>query len=88
MEVENLTALAQATADDDPLAALAAAAQVRKEMARVEAALVRRARNQGATWVELAAVLGTSKQAVHKKYGGRGRLGTVQDFPDSRAQMD
>ncbi len=36
--------------------------------------LVRRARNQGATWEQIAAALGVTKQAVHKKYGGRGLL--------------
>ncbi|GGA63014.1 hypothetical protein GCM10011490_11910 [Pseudoclavibacter endophyticus] len=45
--------------------------RVRGEMERVEAVLVRRARNAGVTWAEIAAVLGVSKQAVHKKHGGR-----------------
>lgn len=44
-------------------------------MERVEAVLVRRARSQGATWVEIAAALGVPKQAIHKKYGGRGWFG-------------
>ncbi|MGW2161450.1 hypothetical protein [Nonomuraea sp. NPDC001699] len=37
-----------------------------------EAVAVRRARTQGDHWTEIAAALGISKQAVHKKYGGRG----------------
>ena len=75
MDVEQLTALARATAGDDPLVGLDAVGQVRKEMERMEAVLVRRARNGGATWVQIAAALGVSKQAVHKKYGGRGLFG-------------
>lgn len=61
--------------DDDPLGALRATATVNAEMSRQEAALVRRARVAGATWLEIAGALGVSKQAVHKKYGGRfGRI--------------
>ena len=62
--------------DDDPLRALHAAAAVNAEMERQQAALVRRARVRGATWVQIAQALGVSKQAVHKKYGG-GRLSRV-----------
>jgi transcriptional regulator with XRE-family HTH domain len=36
---------------------------------------VRRARARGLTWQEIAASLGVSRQAVHKKYGGRPLLG-------------
>lgn len=67
--------LALATADEDPLTALAATAQLRREAERLETVLVRWARNRGKTWTEIAAVLGISKQAVHKKYGGRGLFG-------------
>jgi hypothetical protein len=76
MDVEQLAMLARATANEDPLVGLDAVVQVRKEMERVEASLVRRARNQGATWVSIAAVLGVSKQAIHKKYGGHGLFGS------------
>ncbi|MGH8774338.1 MAG: hypothetical protein ACRDWI_03930 [Jiangellaceae bacterium] len=74
MDVERLTDLARATAGERPLTGLDAVAQIRREMERTEAVLVRRARNDGATWAEIAAILGISKQAVHKKYGGRGLL--------------
>lgn len=70
-----LTTLAEAAAQDDPLTALAAAGQLRRELERREAVLVRKARNAGVTWAEIAAVLNVSKQAVHKKYGGRGPFG-------------
>lgn len=33
-----------------------------------EAAAVRRARNNGLTWEQIAVDLGVTKQAVHKKY--------------------
>ncbi|WP_129670068.1 hypothetical protein [Phytoactinopolyspora endophytica] len=75
MDVAQLTALARATADDDPMTGLAATAQIRMEMERMESVLVRRARNKGTTWTEIAAALGVSKQAVHKKHGGRGLFG-------------
>lgn len=71
MEVTELTALARAAGDDDPYAALRAAAELRRGAERMEAQLVRRARNQGMSWAEVAAQLGLSKQAVHRKYGGR-----------------
>jgi hypothetical protein len=74
-----LTTLAEAAAQDDPLTALAAAGQLRRELERREAVLVRRARNAGTTWAEIAAVLNVSKQAVHKKYGGRGLFGGSRD---------
>lgn len=70
-----MTALARATGDDDPRAALRAAAELRRASERMEAQLVRRARVRGLSWAEVAAELGVSKQAVHRKYGGRGLLG-------------
>lgn len=75
MDAEELTSLAAATADEDPLAGLGSVARLRAETERIEAVLVRRARNDGATWPQIAAALGVSKQAVHKKHGGRGLSG-------------
>jgi AraC-like DNA-binding protein len=75
VEVSELTALALATGDEDPRAALRAAAELRRASERMEERLVRRARNQGLSWAEVASQLGVSKQAVHRKYGGRGVLG-------------
>ena len=72
MDVERLTAMVQEAAADSPLTGLEATVQVRAELERLEAVLVRRARNRGATWAQIAAALGVSKQAVHKKYAGRG----------------
>ena len=71
MEVDDLTTLARAAGDDEPRAGLSAAARLRRELERVEAVHVRRARNAGLTWEEIAGALGVTRQAVHKKYGGR-----------------
>lgn len=76
MDDEQLATLARTTGADDPLVGLDATVRLRREMERVEAVLVRRARNQGSTWAEIAEVLGVSKQAIHKKYGGKGLFGS------------
>ena len=65
------------TFDDGPAGAdgvlgeLAAVRETRRELERREAALVRRARNEGIVWEQIAASLGVSKQAVHRRYAGR-----------------
>ena len=56
---------------DDPAVALRACAELRRELEREEELLVQRARVAGLSWVEIAACLGVTKQAVHKKYAGR-----------------
>ena len=57
--------------DDNPLKALHAVSEMRAELDRHEATLVRRARNLGMGWQMIATALGVSRQAVHKKYGRR-----------------
>ncbi len=67
-----LTGLAAEADDPDPLTALRAVAELRRQLDRTEAVAVRRARVQGGVlWTDIADALGVSKQAVHKKYGGR-----------------
>ncbi len=66
-----MSALVQQAGDEDPLRALTAVAELHREVNRTEAALVRRARVSGASWEQIARVLGVSRQAVHKKYRGR-----------------
>lgn len=63
--------LTSAAGDDDPLKALSAVSEMRTELDRHEATLVRRARNLGMGWQMIATALGVSRQAVHKKYGRR-----------------
>lgn len=48
--------------------ALAAVAELHREVNRAEAAVVRRARPRAASWAQIARVLGVSRQPVHKKY--------------------
>lgn len=67
-EEDRLRMLAGATGGDDPGQALRAAAELRRESDRRIAALVRRARNAGLSWVAIADALGVSKQAVHRRY--------------------
>ncbi|NGO72168.1 helix-turn-helix domain-containing protein [Streptomyces boncukensis] len=71
MGSDQLTELARRAGDDDPVAALTAVAEMRRELERQEAVLVRRARAQGTSWAQIAEALGVSRQAVHKKHGGR-----------------
>ena len=53
---------------DDTLSALRRLSIERRELARREAALVRRARNEGIVWEQIAACLSVTKQTVHRKY--------------------
>ena len=63
------------TADaDGPRAGLAAAARLRRTSERMEAVQVRRARNTGLIWEEVAATLGVGRRTVVRKHGRR-RLG-------------
>ncbi|MBV2364397.1 hypothetical protein ACFPZ0_09345 [Streptomonospora nanhaiensis] len=73
MEEDRITPLLETARGESPLAALHATVQLRGEVERLEAMHVRRARTQGYTWSEIATILGISKQALHKKYGGSRR---------------
>lgn len=50
------------------LSALRQLSVERSELARREAALVRRARNEGIVWEQIASCLSVTKQTVHRKY--------------------
>ncbi|WP_035289604.1 helix-turn-helix domain-containing protein [Actinokineospora spheciospongiae] len=63
------TQLAGAAGDRDPRVGLRAVAALRKLLEQLEAVQVRSARADGWSWQEIAAELGVSKQAVHKKHG-------------------
>ena len=70
-----LVALVSAAEGEDPIRALRAAAELRRQVDRLAATQVRRARVQGMSWVQIAEALGVSKQAVHKRFGGGGPSG-------------
>ena len=61
--------VARAAADPgDPLAALRAVASLRKLADTLEFTQVENALRAGHGWPEIAAALGVTRQAVHKKY--------------------
>jgi hypothetical protein len=57
------------TASEDPQVGLKAVASLRALLEAVEELQVRRARELGWSWQQIAVLLGVSKQAVHQKYG-------------------
>jgi predicted transcriptional regulator len=57
------------TSSEDPQVGLTAVASLRALVEAVEELQVRRAREHGWSWQQIAALLGVSKQAVHQKYG-------------------
>jgi hypothetical protein len=69
-----VTRVAAATSSQDPEVGLAAVAVLRGLVEVLEAVQVENARAEGWSWQAIAAKLGVTKQAVHKKYAGR-RLG-------------
>jgi DNA invertase Pin-like site-specific DNA recombinase len=60
--------LAEAAGSRDPRIGLRAVRALRELAERLEYLQVRSAREQGWTWQEIAAALGVSRQAVHKKH--------------------
>lgn len=58
----------------EPLEALAELAATRQQLEAETELQVRRARVQGCSWESIAAALGVSRQAVHRKYAGGVRL--------------
>jgi hypothetical protein len=66
-----VTRVAAATSSQDPEVGLAAVAALRGLVEVLEAVQVENARGKGWSWQAIAAQLGVTKQAVHKKYAGR-----------------
>jgi hypothetical protein len=71
--MSNATQLAKETTSKDPRVGLAAVAALRSLLESLEELQVENARSLGWTWTQIAACLGVSKQAVHKKHGRRWR---------------
>jgi hypothetical protein len=69
MPEAQLLSLVTALDDPDPIRALRAAAALQADVNARTEILVRRARNAGCTWAGVAAALGVSRQAVHKRFG-------------------
>jgi hypothetical protein len=61
------------TGSEDPEVGLLAVASLRALLETVEELQVRRARELGWSWQQIAALLGVSKQAVHQKFGASRR---------------
>jgi Homeodomain-like domain len=66
------TDLVAQTASTDPEVGLRGVASLRALLEAVEELQVRRARELGWSWQQIAALLGVSKQAVHQKYRSGG----------------
>lgn len=66
--------LTAAAAGRDPAVGLRAVASLRLLVEELQELQVDNAREQGWSWQRIAAALGVSKQAVHKRYAGRGFL--------------
>jgi len=47
---------------------LAAIADAKRALARREEVAVRRARHEGLSWAEIGALLGVTRQTMHRKY--------------------
>lgn len=65
----DLSDLASAAASKDPREGLRAVVALRELLERLEYLHVKQAREQGESWQEIAALLGVTRQAAHKKYG-------------------
>ena len=67
----DLQQTALAAESPDPASGLRAVAVLRRLPDQIEVAQVSSARRAGWSWQEIGDALGVSRQAVHKKHGGR-----------------
>ena len=73
--------LAEQTSSSDPAVGLRAVASLRALVEATEELHVRRARELGWSWQQIATLLGVSKQAVHQKHGKGERRLTHRGLP-------
>ena len=81
-ETERLTS---AASSPDPAVGLRAVRALRDLAERLEQIQVNHARDLGWTWQEIAAHLGVTRQAVHKKFGRDSRERERQERADRQA---
>jgi hypothetical protein len=67
--VEQPTDVAAQASSTDPAVGLRAVASLRALLESLEALQVRRAREAGWSWQEIAMALGVTKQSAHEKHG-------------------
>ena len=70
MDTQSAAELVTQAAAGPPDKGLAAVAKLRKLVDEWEAAQVRKAREAGWSWAEIARVLDRHRQAVHREYAG------------------
>ena len=70
------TGVAEQATSQDPAVGLRAVAALRRLADQLEALQVSNARARGWSWDAIGALLGVSKQAVHKKHANRTRRAT------------
>ena len=68
--MDSAASLGKQATSADPAVGLQAAAALRRLADQLEREQVRRAREQGWSWREIALALNVSKQAVHQRYAG------------------
>ncbi|MGQ0832671.1 MAG: helix-turn-helix transcriptional regulator [Microthrixaceae bacterium] len=71
MSAEILASTIDVPPPSDPAAALAAVVALRRLADRLEMAAAKAAVEQGWSWTDVAAALGISRQAAHKKFARR-----------------
>jgi hypothetical protein len=71
--MEQPTEVAAQATSSDPAIGLRAVASLRALLESLEALQVRRAREAGWSWQDIALALGVTKQAAHEKHGGSRR---------------
>jgi hypothetical protein len=68
--MESMSQTVDGGTSPEPAVGLQAVAALRRLVEQLEDLQVENARAQGWSWAEIAASLGVSKQAVHKKHAG------------------